>query len=279
VGSLPAAVHGLINVLERLAGSYRLSDVYRALHYVAVETALLLRGLGSVTPKPPEEGVLRLLLSLSRERLREPLRGVIAWMDRVLSGRAPLVVREGSVEELARLLSESVKRPVDRVVAHDGLSLLEVVASAAYLRSRKAFHAVLVDYVFVNPPGITRYVSEQATRGLRQSLTGVAQMIAQRLGARDYRRVSYVDSVVHEHGEAGWSVFLEHLDVERIAEELGELASRGCLLVFSDHGYDVVLDEEGGLYVTHGYKLEAGEGRVILPLSRFSFVLVVFPAS
>jgi NADPH:quinone reductase-like Zn-dependent oxidoreductase len=154
-----------------------------------------------------------------------------------------------------------------------------VVASAAYLRSRKAFHAILVDYVFVNPPGITRYVSEQTTRGLRQSLTGVAQMIAQRLGARDYRRVSYVDSVVHEHGEAGWSVFLEHLDVERIAEELSELASRGCLLVFSDHGYDVVLDEEGGLYVTHGYKLEAGEGRVILPLSRFSFVLVVFPAS
>jgi hypothetical protein len=249
------------------------------LHYIAVETALLLRGLRYIPFESPNESALRLLLSLAHARLKEPLRGIMLWMDNVLNRSAPLVVKEGNVEELAKFLSESVKRPVDKVVAHDGLSLLEMVASVAYLGSRKALHAVLVDYTFVNPPGITRYVSEQATQNYRQSLTGVVQMIAQRLRAKDYIRVSYVDHIIHEYGEAGWTVFLEHLDVERIAEELSELASRGCLLVFSDHGYDVVLDEEGNLFVTHGYRLEAGEGRVILPLSRFSFVLVAFPAS
>lgn len=278
MGFFPVDAYRLVSVLERLVASYNLPDVYKALHYVAVETALLLQSVGVERLEPPREGALRLLLPFARKELRDPVRGIIVWMNQVLGRSAPLIVSEGSVAELAKLLSESVKRPVDTVVAHDGLSLLEVAASAAYLRSRKRLHAILVNYAFVNPPGVTRYVSEQAPQGLSPSLAGVAQMLAQKLGARKHRRIGYVDRVVHEHGEAGWDVFLEHLNVESVAEELAELASRDCILVFSDHGYDVVLGEEGGLYVTHGYRPEAGGGRVLLPLSRFSFVLVAFPA-
>jgi len=279
VGRLPASAHNLVERLGKLVASYKLPDVYKALHYVAVETALLHHGLGAAMVEPPKGGALGTLVPLARRELKTPLMDVILWMHRELERGIPFIVSEGSVEELAGELSRSVVRPVDAVVAHDGLSLFEFAVCAAYLRFRMGMHAVMADFVFVNPPGVTRYVSAQAPQGERQSLAGVARALARKLNAKVYKRCGYVDWVVHEYGEGGWGSFVERLDVEAIAKGLAGEASSGCVLVFSDHGYDVVLGEEGGLYITHGHKLEGGKGKVVLPLSRFSFVLVAFPAS
>jgi hypothetical protein len=279
VGRLPAALYTLVEGLEKLTANYKLPDVYRALHYVAVETALLRRGLRAAVGEAPKGGAAGLLVALARRALRGPLSDIITWMDRKLREDTPFVVSEGSVEELAKELRGSVTRRVDKVVAHDGLSLLELAACAAYLR-QVGIQAVVADVVFVNPPGVTRYVSAQAPPGYRQSLAGVSQMLAQKLNAREHERSWYVDWVVHNYGEGGWVSFIEHLDVEFIAKRLAAAATNGCVLVFSDHGYDVVFSEERGLYVVHGYKLkEADRERVVLPLSRFSFILVAFPAS
>ena len=278
MGRLPAGLYTLVEELEKLTANYKLPDVYRALHYVAVETALLHRGLRAAVGEAPKGGAAGLLVALARRALRRPLSNLITWMDRKLGESTLFVVSEGNVEELARELRGSVTRRVDRVIAHDGLSLLELAACAAYLR-QVGIQAVVADVVFVNPPGVTRYVSAQAPLGHRQSLAGVAQMLAQKLNAKEHERCWYVDWVVHNYGEGGWVSFIEHLDVEFITKRLADAASSGCALVFSDHGYDVVLGEEGGLYITHGHKLEGGEGKVVLPLSRFSFVLVAFPAS
>jgi len=279
VGRLPAGLYTLVEELEKLTANYKLPEVYRALHYVAVETALLHRGLRAAVGEAPKGGAAGLLVALARRALRGPLSDIITWMGRKLREDTPFVVSEGSVEELAKELRGSVTRRVDKVIAHDGLSLLELAACAAYLR-QVGIQAVVADVVFVNPPGATRYVSAQAPPGYRQSLAGVAQMLAQKLNAREHERCSYVDWVVHNYGEGGWVSFIEHLDVELIAKRLAAAATNGCVLVFSDHGYDVVFSEERGLYVVHGYKLkEADRERVVLPLSRFSFILVTFPTS
>jgi len=279
VGRLPASIHNLVEGLGKLVASYKLPDVYKALHYVAVETALLHHGLGASIIEPPKGGALGTLVPLARRELKPPIRDTIIWMYRELDRSTPFIVSEGSVEGLTIELSRIIVRPVDAVVAHDGLSLFEFATCAAYLRFRRSMQAVMVDFVFVNPPGVTRYVSTQVPQGERQSLAGIARALARELNAKVFKRSSYVDRIVHEHGGGGWSSFVEHLDMEIIAKELAEEASSGCVLVFSDHGYDIVLGEEGGLYVTHGHKLGAGMERVVLPLSRFSFVLVAFPAS
>lgn len=270
----PSPIDELIVSLERFMNNYDLVNVYRALHYLTVETALLLNQRLKWT-KPPVGEALPQLTYFMRRNLLKPIKGTLEWMWNMLSEKKPLILEEGNVERLARELKESIWRPVDTVIAYDGLSILELATLAAYMRSKKTLQTV-VSITFVNPPGVTRFMSEQAPPGYRRSLSGVASLLARELSAGRYEVRNYVDDIVHEHGGAGWSTFLEQLDIKRIAQDLASEAAKGCLVVFSDHGYDVVLSRRGGLYVTHGHKLQSDEEVVVLPFSRFSFVLVAF---
>jgi hypothetical protein len=130
--------------------------------------------------------------------------------------------------------------------------ILEIVSIASKFYSMRR-NVMIYEEVFVNPIGVTRFLTGQLETLNRESyLKQYAALLKERLNANECFKWSKVDLVTHQHGYT-LEGFLESIEMTKLFDCINHLAKRNSLLITSDHGYDVVADESG-LYITHGYK-------------------------
>jgi hypothetical protein len=268
------SVRTLVEVVESLASSYDLNKLHRALLYSILDYSLakkgvrgreeLLAGLTSLSPP--------ILRALVKAKLEEPLGRFVEASLKLLESRAVVLDSLASLDYVLKLVTNTVRR-VDNVMIFDALSPIELVVIAGYLRSR-GFKTVVPDTVFINPVGLTRFLTAQ--RGGQSTLRDVASYIAGILSAKGYFKSSYVDERVHSVGYVGVEEFARSVDVRLLAESIEGVASSGSTLILSDHGYDIVWDRETHyLLVTHGFKEGKPGYEVVTPLSRIAIPLII----
>jgi hypothetical protein len=262
-------------IAEKLMPSYRLEDVYRAITYTFVHVALQERGVRFELLKPLENKIIPPLLVAVKRELVSKVHYIIKQIGSLLSEHKPVLVHsEAALDQVV----EEVKREVvgvDNVLAYDCMSIIEQLTISAFLKSR-GVKALFLRTFFLNPPGLTWFMTSQLPGYERQTLRKVAQYIANKLGAQLYAKSSLVDLSVHESGLLGIDEFVERVDISRVAAEVLEASKRGRALIFSDHGYDVVLSKRGNyIYVVHGFR-ESGVGDfALLLLSKISLFMRV----
>lgn len=265
-------------VAERFASSYSLGSLYRALMYALVYAALRRRSERFELLKPLERRVPPPLLAAAKKELVDKLYHLLEQVDSVLASSRPVLVHG---EADLRHVIESVKHEVGRidyVLVYDCMSLVELLAISAFLRV-KSVKSVFLSTVFVNPVGVTRFVTQQLYgTGHRVSLLGIAKYIANELGALFSMKSSFIDEKVHEVGLLGIDEFVDRVDIERIACEVLERARSGRVLTLSDHGYDVIASvHENYIYVTHGFSYGGSSSHIPLALlSRVTFFIEAY---
>jgi hypothetical protein len=257
-------------IAEKLVPNYRLEDVYRAIAYAFVRAALqgksgrfeLLEPLEKIIPKP--------LLAAVKRELFGRVHSIIKQVDYLLSEGSPVLVHgEAALERVIEEVKREVGR-VDYVFVYDSMSVIEQVAVSAFLKAQDV-RTLFLRTFFLNPLGLTRFMTSQLPGGERQTLRRVAQYVASNLGAQLYAKSSFIDVSVHESGLLGVDEFVKRIDISRIAAEVLKASERGVVLVFSDHGYDVVLSRRGDyLYVVHGFQEGSVDDIALLLLSRIS---------
>jgi len=256
-------------VAERFMPSYSLGSVYRALMYALIYAALrrrlgrydLLEPLGKKVSPP--------LLAAAKRELAGKLHYLLEHVDLILASSKPVLIHG---EADLRHTIDSVKREVERVdyvLVYDCTSLIEQLAISAFLKV-EGVKSVFLSTVFVNPVGVTRFVTQQLHgTGYRTSLLGAARYIAKELRASLYAKSSFIDERVHEVGLLGVEEFVDRMDVDRVAREVLERARSGRVLVLSDHGYDVIASvRENYIYVMHGFS--RGDSSSYVPLALLS---------
>jgi len=265
-------------IAERFASSYSLGSVYRALMYTLIYAALR-RRLGRYDLlEPLERKVSPPLLAAVKRELTGKLHHLLEQVDSILASSKP-VLAHGEAD--LRHTIDAVKREVERVdyvLVYDCMSLVEQLAISAFLNV-EGVKSVFLSTVFVNPVGVTRFVTRQLHgTSHRASLLGVAQYIANELRASLYTRSSFIDEKVHEVGLLGVEEFVNRVDIDRVAREVLERARSGRVLVLSDHGYDVSVSvRENYIYVVHGFS--RGDGSSYVPLvllSRFTLFIEAY---
>ncbi len=275
--SIYETVSQLQSMVEELLEGFSLENTYKATLYSALRASIKARGLDYSLTKPLEQSIPSPLSALVKRRMVGRFSYLVRLLDRMLCGLRPVIVDEGSVRQVVSRLKESIHK-VDYVVVYDCMSLIEFIVLSAYLK-KCGLDTAFLDIVFINPLGLTKYVTQQLpVMEYRAVLREFAHMLAEQLGGRGYSKSAYIDLRVHEYGFLGVSEFIGKLDIKRIASEVFENALKGRVLVTSDHGYDVVVDEENWyLYIVHGHELPISgfTRKSILPLSRFSFFIEV----
>jgi len=255
-------------VAEKMVPNYRLEDVYRAVVYAFAHAALREKGVGLRALKPLEEGVPKPLLAIAKGELLSKVHPIVKLVEHMLREGAPLLVRyETSLERVI----EEVKREAgraDTILAYDAMSIIEQVIISAFLKAQ-GIRTLFLRTFFLNPQGLTRFMTSQLPASGQQTLRGVAQHLASHLEARQHNKNSTIDQKVHETGILGLDEFIKKVDISRIARQILEASEKGTTLVLSDHGYDIVLSRRGGyLYVVHGF--QGGADVALLLLSRIS---------
>ena len=256
-------------IAERFVPGYSLGSVYRALMYALIYAALrrrlgrydLLEPLGKRVSPP--------LLAAAKRELTGKLHYLLEQVDSILASSKPVLIHG---EADLRHTIDSVKREVERVdyvLVYDCMSLVEQLAISAFLKV-VGVKSVFLSTVFVNPVGVTRFVTQQLHgTSYRASLLGVARYIAKELRASLYAKSSFIDEKVHEVGLLGVEEFVDRMDVDRVAREALERARSGRVLVLSDHGYDVIASvRENYIYVVHGFS--RGDSSSYVPLALLS---------
>lgn len=263
-------------IAERLlAPGYRLEDVYRAVVYAFVRAALQERGGRSELLEPLERRIPAPLLAAVKREVVGVARSIIRQVGSLLLEHRPvLVYGEAALGSVVEEVKREVGR-VDYVLVYDCMSVIEQVTASAFLKAR-GVRALFLRALFLNPPGLTRFMTSQLPGGEGKTLRGVAQYVASSLGAQLYAKSSLVDASVHEGGLLGVDEFVERMDVSKVVAEVLRASERGRVLVFSDHGYDVVLSRRGNyLYVVHGFEESRAGDATLLLLSKVSLFMVV----
>jgi len=265
-------------VAERFASGYSLDSLYRALMYALVYAALQRRSGRLELLKPLERRVPQPLLAVVKRELVGKLYHLLEQVDLILASSRPVLVHG---EADFRHVIESVKREVGRVdyvLVYDCMSLVELLSISAFLKV-KGVKPVFLNTVFVNPIGVTRFVTQQlyGTR-YHVSLLGVAKYVANELGALLFMKSSFIDEKVHEVGLLGVEEFVDKVNIERVAREALERARSGRVLILSDHGYDVVASvHENYIYVTHGFSYGGSSSYIpLVLLSRITFFIEAY---
>ena len=275
---LYALLEEIRDSITSLVRGYDLYIVYRATMYSTVYAALV-RSYGSYhLLKPLEDKTPKSLVALAKGRLHHLFLELLSLLDKLLgSGRAVIVEGEANLQAIIDWLKHEVGE-VDYVLIYDCMSLIEFLVISAYLQF-KGVKSVFLSRMFLNPVGLTKFVTQQLHETYRyETLREVARIIAENLGGIGYSKSSYLDRKVHEYGHLGIDEFVEVIDIEGIAEEVLKQAIRGKLLVGTDHGYDIVRAVEGDyIYITHGFRpRDTYKSAPLLLLSRFALFMEAY---
>ena len=222
-----------------------------------------------------EERIPLTLLAAAKRELVSKMHSLVKHIDvMLLENRPVLTYSEADLKYTIDTVKHEIGS-VDYVLIYDCMSVIEQIVISAFLKA-KGVRTLFLNIVFLNPIGLTRFMTSQLpdTR-YRPSLLGVARYVASQLKAPLYTKNSLIDINVHESGLLGVDEFVKKIDIDRIANEVLEASSRGRILVFSDHGYDVVLAKQGQyLYIVHGFKQGSSSDDVpLLLLSRISLFM------
>jgi len=176
----------------------------------------------------------------------------VKTVNRMLTNqRNAILLKEANLHYILDFLKSRLGK-VGSIMVLDCASIPEFVTLASKLRS-VSHHTLILSEVFINPIGVTRFLTRQLTPfGQKDVLRGYAELLKQALNANFCVKSSVIDLMVHKHGVT-IDQFLKSVDIEELFNRIKFFASQTSILITSDHGYDVVADEQG-LYVTHGYK-------------------------
>jgi len=202
-----------------------------------------------------------------------------------------------------RRFIEAMNRLSERAVAISGASILYAIEKAGGLlkaRGKKPFIILcdclsLPEYVYlydrftdrvqpgallyaINPGGKTKTFEHLAKAYLNiaseeVTMKDIAKGLQGRMEAAGWLLYRDLDDLVHRHGKEGFTSLLDlAVSLFRVVEELAlkidRLSEQYCLLVMSDHGYDVAT-RDGQWCLAHRFKY--GE----LNLSLFSTTILI----
>lgn len=182
--------------------------------------------------------------------------------------RQAVIIKEANLQHIVQLLESRVGK-VDGVFVFDCASVPEFIAIASKF-SALGRNTTILEEVFVNPVGVTRFLTgqlEALDRGMY--LAHYARLLKERLRASFSTKISTIDLITHRQGFT-LRDFLDSLKPSELFEEIRRSAEQKSVLITSDHGYDVIMDEHG-FYVTHGYYKE----NCLLSFSRIALFLVI----
>jgi hypothetical protein len=181
--------------------------------------------------------------------------------------RQAVILKEANLHYILQFLESKVGK-VGAVLVFDCASIPEFVTIASKFSTLRR-NVTIFEEVFVNPLGVTRFLTGQLESFDREaSLRQYAQLLKERLKANFFVKNSTIDLIAHQRGLTLDS-FLKSIEMQRLFDQLNRFVRQGSVLVTSDHGYDVVADEYG-LYITHGHKKECP-----LSFSRLALFLVI----
>lgn len=184
-----------------------------------------------------------------------------------LNSRHEVILKEANLQNVIRFLENKVGK-VDAVFVLDCASIPEIITIASKF-SALGCNTTIYKEVFINPIGITRFLTGQLESFNRESyLIEYAKLLKERLNARFFKKISTIDLVTHQRGYT-LDDFLRSIEMQKLFDHINYFARQNSILITSDHGYDVVADEHG-LYITHGY-----EGKCPLNFSRIALFLVI----
>lgn len=225
-----------------------------------------------------EERLPRPLVYQVRRILTPIFTKLLDILEKELESKELVTVNEASIEKMVREVKAAFQ-DIEYVMVYDCMSLVEFLVVAASMRFN-GLESVIPDMVFVNPVGLTRYVTYQLpSLDYKAVLREFAHMLARELGAHGYHKSAYIDLKVHEYGFLGVEEYVSRIDIRRKVEEVLDRASSKAVLVTADHGYDIVYDtDDDYLYVTHGFREPLKQNHYpLLLFSRFSFLLKASP--
>ncbi|MEM1589173.1 MAG: hypothetical protein QW175_01980 [Candidatus Bathyarchaeia archaeon] len=195
------------------------------------------------------------------------LRFVKTFNTFLKNSKRAIILKEANLQHIIQFLENKVGK-VDTVLVLDCASIPEIITIASKFSASRR-NVTIYEEVFINPVGITRFLTEQLKSFNREDyLIQYAELLKERLNARFFTKISTVDLVTHQYGYTVDN-FLKSMGMQKLFDRINHFAKQNSVLITSDHGYDVVADEHG-LYITHGYK-----GRSPLNLSRVALFLVV----
>lgn len=178
-----------------------------------------------------------------------------------------VILKEANLHYILQFLENKVGK-VDTVFVLDCASIPEIITIASKFSASRR-NTTIYEEVFINPIGVTRFLTGQLETFNRESyLVQYAKLLKERLNASLYTKSSTVDLVTHQHGYT-LDGFLKSIEMQKLFDHINHFAKQNSVLITSDHGYDIVTDEHG-LYITHGYKKKCP-----LNFSRTALFLVV----
>jgi hypothetical protein len=201
-------------------------------------------------------------LVVSNPLLEDPIkrgREFIRFMVK-LSGMGPMLSGESilyAIERAEKILMKSKKRPF--IILCDGLSLPEY----AYLYdnfSRKISSDGLL--YAINPGGMTKTYEYLTSIFLKSpseniSMGILGEMLEKKFRAVDSKVFRMIDELVHKSQLKKFTDPLSmasslYMAIEDIVSRINILLENYCILILSDHGYDVFL-KEGMWYLSHKF--------------------------
>jgi hypothetical protein len=214
----------------------------------------------TATLPPPYRGLINGKLYLSALCF-------IRKFKKLLRNSRPVILKEANLQHIVQFLEEKVGK-VDAVFVLDCASVPEIITIASKFTSLRK-NITIFEEVFVNPIGMTRFLTEQLETFNREGyLRQYAELLKERLEAKFFIKSSTIDIITHRYGFSVDS-FLRSINMQQLFDQINHFAKQSSVLVTSDHGYDVVADEHG-LYITHGYKEECP-----VNFSRLALFLVI----
>jgi hypothetical protein len=204
---------------------------------------------------------------LSGKLYLSALKFIRSLKDFLEETRRTVILEEANLQFILDFLREKVGK-VGGVIVLDCGSIPElstVAGKFAYLNR----NVTIYDKVFVNPIGVTKFLTEQlAYFGRETVLKYYAGLLEKELGAKFNIKISTIDLMVHQYGVTV-ERFLNSLDIKKIFDQINHFVKQDSILVTADHGYDLAADEHG-LYITHGYKKKCP-----LNFSRIALFLII----
>jgi len=246
--------------------------------YSAAYAAVKKKEMDTRILKPLEKKIPTHLMYQAQRLLSPLFSKTINELDKTLESSRPVSLNEANIKNIVEEVKNKFNS-AEYVMVYDCMSLIEFILIAASLKLNH-IESIIPDIVFINPIGLTRFVTHQLPNlDHRAVLREFAHILAKELGAHGYYKSAYIDLKVHEYGSLGIEEYIARIDIERIIHEVSGKASTNPILVTADHGYDVIYDtDENYVYVTHGFKEPLKEKHIpLLLLSRFSFFLKAFP--
>jgi len=188
--------------------------------------------------------------------------------NRILKdARNAILLKEASLHHVLDFVKSRVGK-VGSIMVLDCGSIPEFITLASKLKALR-YPSLIFSDVFLNPIGVTRFLTQQLKSfGQEDILQGYAELLKRTLNANFCVKSSVIDLTVHAHGITV-EEFLKSIDINELFNRVKFFASQSSVLITSDHGYDVVADEQG-LYVTHGYR-----GPCPLNFSKMALFLVI----